>query len=106
MVLKNFLPASKKTVNSILERLCDLQKILLRSEFFRQHEIVGSSLLIIYDNQKAGVWMIDFAKSLPLQHPTRIDHVSQWSYGNHEDGYLFGINNLISILKEHRDNIV
>lgn len=30
----------------------------------------------------------------------RIDHYSAWKVGNHEDGYLIGINNLIDIFVE------
>lgn len=35
-----------------------------------------------------------------LPNNIKIDHNSTWSVGNHEDGYLIGINNLISIFEE------
>lgn len=44
--------------------------------------------------------MIDFAKTVVLPDNVQIDHNSIWSVGNHEDGYLIGINNLISIFEE------
>lgn len=44
--------------------------------------------------------MIDFAKTVVLPPNVHIDHSSIWSVGNHEDGYLIGINNLISIFEE------
>lgn len=43
--------------------------------------------------------MIDFAKTVPVPEDISIDHNSAWKVGNHEDGYLIGINNLISIFE-------
>lgn len=45
----------------------------------------------------ANVWLIDFAKTILLPEDMTIDHNSKWKVGNHEDGYLIGVNNLISI---------
>lgn len=53
--------------------------------------------------------MIDFAKTVPVPDNTNIDHNSVWEVGNHEDGYLIGLNNLISIfeslIKDDNGNI-
>lgn len=43
--------------------------------------------------------MIDFAKTVPVPDNVNIDHASAWKVGNHEDGYLIGIDNLISIFE-------
>lgn len=59
--------------------------------------MIGSSILIIHDGKRAGAWMIDFAKTTPLPEGQSIDHRSQWSHGNHEDGYLTGLDNLIAV---------
>ena len=83
-----------------MEQLQKLRDRFVKSDFFARHEVIGSSLLIVHDSLKAGVWMIDFAKTVPLPEGVTIDHRSTWSLGNHEDGYLFGLNNLISILEE------
>lgn len=45
---------------------------------------------------KAGIWMIDFAKALQVE--TTLTHRAPWVVGNHEDGYLTGIHNLIQVL--------
>ena len=46
------------------------------------------------------MWLIDFAKTLILPDEMQIDHASSWVVGNHEDGYMIGVNNLIEIFSE------
>lgn len=46
------------------------------------------------------MWLIDFAKTVQLPANTEITHSNKWSVGNHEDGYLIGINNLIGIFED------
>lgn len=83
----------------MLLRLKEIRKNFQLSSFFAKHEIIGSSLLIIHDSNSLGIWMIDFAKTVPLPQGTAIDHLQPWTRGNHEDGYLFGLNNLIRLLE-------
>lgn len=82
-----------------LERLKSIRTTLKESQFFRTHELIGSSLLFVHDKRKASVWMIDFAKTVPVPDDITINHDSAWKVGNHEDGYLIGLNNLISIFE-------
>lgn len=83
-----------------IQRLKAIRATLECSEFFRTHEVIGSSLLFVHDRHLASVWLIDFAKTITLPEHVHIDHNSQWKVGNHEDGYLIGINNLIEIFNE------
>lgn len=43
--------------------------------------------------QRCGVWMIDFSKARPASQP--LTHTKAWELGNQEDGYLWGLSNLI-----------
>lgn len=76
-----------------------MRRELENSPFFRTHEVVGSSLLFVHDRSgRARVWMIDFGKTVALPPPLRLDHRTAWVEGNREDGYLWGLDNLIDIL--------
>ncbi|XP_003372761.1 inositol-trisphosphate 3-kinase B [Trichinella spiralis] len=59
-------------------------------------KFIGSSLLFMYDKKHANVWMIDFAKVCPVETVT-LNHTSSWQFGNHEDGYFVGLDNLIQV---------
>ncbi|KAK6645068.1 hypothetical protein RUM43_001344 [Polyplax serrata] len=97
---RDFTSGFPHSVPKYVQRLKAIKATLEVSIFFSSHEVIGSSLLFVHDNVKANVWLIDFAKTLMLPDQTFIDHKSQWEVGNHEDGYLIGINNLIQIFGE------
>ncbi|XP_052870089.1 inositol-trisphosphate 3-kinase B-like [Anopheles cruzii] len=86
-----------------IQRLKAIRATLEYSEFFKSHEVIGSSLLFVHDRHKASVWLIDFAKTVALPESVAITHDGTWKVGNHEDGYLIGINNLIEIFSEVHD---
>lgn len=83
-----------------IQRLKAIRATLGFSEFFKRHEVIGSSLLFVHDRHHASVWLIDFAKTVVLPETVSIGHDRKWKVGNHEDGYLIGINNLIDIFTE------
>jgi 1D-myo-inositol-triphosphate 3-kinase len=49
--------------------------------------------------------MIDFGKTRLLPNDIHITHLKPWIFGSHEDGYLFGLDNLISIFQEIIDEL-
>lgn len=103
--LRRFVEGYAHAIPKYLQRLKAIRATLKASPFFASHEVVGSSLLFVHDAKNAGVWMIDFAKTLPLpQHLPRIRHDAEWQVGNHEDGYLIGVNNLIDIFQDIRNS--
>ncbi|XP_042216571.1 inositol-trisphosphate 3-kinase homolog isoform X2 [Homarus americanus] len=98
--MSGFLKGRENTKRQVLERLAHLRDTFRDSPFFQRHEVIGSSILIIYDDEKAGVWMIDFAKTVPIPEDITITHRKPWELGNHEEGYLTGIDNLIKVVEE------
>ncbi|BFZ07771.1 hypothetical protein BsWGS_10810 [Bradybaena similaris] len=101
-IMKSFIGDNETIVAKYIRRLKELMATQEASEFFMSHEVIGSSLLFVHDmEENVGVWMIDFGKSEPLPNGVqKIDHRNTWLEGNHEDGYLFGLDNLISVLEE------
>lgn len=65
-------------------------------------QVVGSSLLFVHDKSgNASVWMIDFGKTTPLPENQKNNHRDPWQEGdNLEDGYLFGLDNMIEVWNE------
>ncbi|XP_051537265.1 inositol-trisphosphate 3-kinase C-like [Myxocyprinus asiaticus] len=97
--LEDFVDNNMLILRSYQQQLKELRVVLEKSDFFKAHEVVGSSLLFVHDQTgKAGIWMIDFGKTVPMPDPLTLDHRSPWVEGNREDGYLWGLDNLIDIL--------
>ncbi|XP_023649895.2 inositol-trisphosphate 3-kinase B [Paramormyrops kingsleyae] len=103
-VTDTVLTFTKKQPNILkdyLSRLMALDEALKKSEFFKTHEIIGSSLLFIHDRRsKANIWMIDFGKTFPTDSGLYLKHNIPWIEGNQEDGYLTGLASLTSVVKE------
>ncbi|KAF1374833.1 hypothetical protein PFLUV_G00233180 [Perca fluviatilis] len=99
-VFKDFVGGNVDIIKSYLSRLTEIQQALKKSEFFKQHEVIGSSLLFIHDHtRKAQVWIIDFGKTTALPEGQTLNHDIPWQEGNREDGYLWGLENLIHTLE-------
>lgn len=95
--LRIFLGGRDSVKQRLINRLCNIRSIMDESEFFKTREIIGSSLFIIYDDHKEGVWLIDFAKTNKVPEGLLLDHRSPWRQGNHEEGLLFGMDKLINV---------
>lgn len=97
-VFTEFIGDDNEIRRKYLRRLKAIRATLESSPFFRSHEVIGSSLLFVHDTSgKASVWMIDFGKTVALKDGLLLDHRSPWQEGNHEDGYLWGLDNMVDI---------
>ncbi|XP_071453456.1 inositol-trisphosphate 3-kinase homolog [Hetaerina americana] len=110
-----FTPGGTLVQNQLLNRLREIRSKFEQSPFFKTHEVVGSSVLLLYDENgsssggdsssqnehcNAGAWLIDFAKTRPLPKGISINHRNPWRLGNHEEGFLFGMDALIQMIGE------
>ena len=95
-----FLAGSGHALPLYLARLETIRQALEHSQFFRCHELIGSSLLFVHDDNSANIWLIDFGKTVAVPPDMEITHKSAWEVGNHEDGYLIGLDNIINIFNE------
>lgn len=111
IIINNFLPVSRvpedrqfraDVAELILRQLQELRRAMEQSGFLCSHSLIGSSLLFVADAHGAtgDVFLIDFAKTKPLPDGVKIDHMSPWKAGNHEDGILLGTDNLIKVWTE------
>lgn len=98
--MTSFMRGRDSVRRNVLAKLHILRDGFENSNFFRKHEVIGSSILIVFDDEKAGIWIIDFAKTRPLPEDVTVTHRDPWEMGNHEEGFLFGLDNLIEIVKD------
>ncbi|PSN50916.1 hypothetical protein C0J52_05368 [Blattella germanica] len=61
-----FLGGREDTRQRLIARLKEIRDKFEQSVYFQRHEVVGSSIFMIYDDTKVGAWIIDFAKTLPV----------------------------------------
>ncbi|XP_041977869.1 inositol-trisphosphate 3-kinase homolog isoform X2 [Aricia agestis] len=94
-----FFGGDERARRAIAARLREIRSLFEKSEFFRTHEIVGSSIFIIYDDERVGAWLIDFGKTRRVPEGIEVDHRSPWRQGNHEEGFLYGLDRLIDTIE-------
>lgn len=96
--LINYLPKDTDTCNEILRQLNNLNDFVLSSEF-ENYELIGSSLLIVYDEasikENVKIALIDFAHSsqqnFPRSHKEHVRYVEE---------FRKGFANLVTMLSE------
>lgn len=93
--IEQFVGNRRAVHKELIKRLKSMRNIMEKSNFFQRHEIVGSSIFMIYDDDKVGVWLIDFAKSRALPVEVQVTHRKEWIPGNREEGLLKGMDELI-----------
>lgn len=98
-MLDVFLNRCPNVQKELLTRLKHIRQQFENSPYFQTHEVIGSSILIMYDSQHVGAWVIDFAKTLPVPNGLKVTHRQAWQQGNHEEGWLTGIDNLIQAIE-------
>ncbi|XP_053672940.1 inositol-trisphosphate 3-kinase A [Anopheles nili] len=95
----HFVNGRRSVAKDIVKRLRQMRTLIEKSEFFQRHQVLGSSVFIVYDDNRLGVWLIDFAKALPLAHGTKVTHRRRWQMGNSEEGLLYGFDELIRTME-------
>lgn len=98
--IAKFLRCQRHLTVQLLERLKTIRRYIEQSIFFQCHEIVGSSIFIVYDEDHIGAWLIDFAKTRRLNENIKVDHRRSWTPGNSEEGLLYGLDELIKVFEE------
>jgi 1D-myo-inositol-triphosphate 3-kinase len=99
-IFSHFLKDKKSVTKEFMKRLKNMRTLMEKSTFFHTHEIIGSSVFIVYDDDHAGAWLIDFAKTRKLPKNMKVDHRKPWSPGNCEEGILHGMDELIKVFED------
>jgi len=91
-----------EVVEAFLQELKSLRTTLESCPDFMSHSFIRSSLLFVYSDESdaAVVRIIDLPKVSSADR--ELTHRSPWSVGNHEDGYLAGLDNMVTLFEELR----
>jgi len=80
----------------LLAQLKAVQKGMEASAIVKEHEFIGTSLLLCADETgQTGVNWIDFAKTHAVPPGMAITHRKPWELGNLEDGLLIGVDFMV-----------
>lgn len=98
--IKRFLKGSPEAQRKFVIRLREMRERLPTSAFFARHEVIGSSLLLVYDRTgNASISMLDFAKTMPSETVIKHDVAYVYPSTSPEDGYLLGLGQLLEIVE-------
>jgi len=82
-----------RVARGVRKELLRLLDAMHTSDFVASHEFIGSSILLVADGTRTGVFWIDFAKT--NRSPCRLTHRGSVRPGVPEDGIISGLENLI-----------
>eukprot|EP00747_Dinoflagellata_sp_TGD_P098088 gnl/TRDRNA2_/TRDRNA2_167338_c0_seq1.p1 gnl/TRDRNA2_/TRDRNA2_167338_c0~~gnl/TRDRNA2_/TRDRNA2_167338_c0_seq1.p1 ORF type:complete len:402 (-),score=60.13 gnl/TRDRNA2_/TRDRNA2_167338_c0_seq1:45-1250(-) len=87
----------------MLQRLRAIREAFQASNFVRQHECIGTSILLVADaHGNTGCFWIDFGKTRLVPNGGELSHRAAWAPGmdNHEDGILTGLDSMVEVWTE------
>jgi len=95
----HFVQQRKTLLESFAKQLHELRECVEGSELFMSHSFLRTSLLFSYSDvtNTAKIHIIDLSRV--SEAGRRLTHRSPWESGNHEDGYLTGLDNLSRIFE-------
>jgi len=94
-LLKSFI-TNPKIKDMYLERLREIERLCVESSFFQRHQLIGTSLLFVNDDNNGNIWMIDFGKSYKADEE---ENNVKMDFSRRENGYFAGLRNIITILE-------
>ena len=98
-------PQGANVAKAVLLKLETLEAALVRSDFFKKHALLRTTLLLVYDDasreDKLELKMMNFGFSYAIPNGGTIEHLDPWdgSAASHEDGYLTGLRSLARVIK-------
>ena len=100
--LAEYLQGRTDHVEAFRTRLLAMRSTMEASAWVARHEVIGSSLIFVYDAAEPPgapprVWGYDLGITSECAHD--LTHREPWVPGNREDGYLTGVDSLITLLE-------
>ena len=99
-VLRAYCQGRSRLLRSFARQCRQLRDAFEADDVAAHHAFIRSSLLFVYSDvtNDTSVHMIDFARCYRTE--KNLSHRAAWQPGNHEDGYLTGLDNLVRILED------
>lgn len=92
-----YVQSRPSVLRAFAAKLRQIRSVLDTCDTFMMHSFIRTSILLIYSDEtgEVSVNMIDLSRAYAAGR--RLTHRDAWMPGNHEDGYLTGLDNLIRI---------
>ena len=103
-MIRSFAGGQIEVLGRMLSRMRSLREMLQgpAAEWFLRREMIGTRLLFVYDAAEPlaaqpNVWMLGFHNV--IERDVELTHRAPFVYGNHEDGFLVGLDSLIRLFE-------